>query len=404
MKFRTGTIYHQKKCMHPKLTSLPWMRTRCLTAQGVEGGIVSKSAERFFFFFKTCEEKTVQILLNQTFFFSPSFKHFTATEKWRLISQWITPSPQQSVCRKGGYFVIEDYGDGIQETALCIQKKSKKICLEGKTGESKKLLRISSDLYGTDTSLQTCCPVLMPQDPSAICLPYTPEIAPAGLTRSSGLLRDLLSCTDADKSPHKACPQKPPPLIKVIRLWSAISNHSKLSGAAKKSRLVRGLVPYHLLTNATEGSLVSQTGNRRGVFKDDLCVIQDASQTATVYLLQLQNPSVSSSQNLWLFFWARKKKIHKQGENRKHSVHQVLSKIKTSGLCRNYWLECNATLICLYYEVQCGSIWIIWWLRAQDILKMRIYDGCSVKHMLDCKLIIYFSHPIKPTCAVCDAK
>lgn len=37
MKFRTRTIYHQKKCMHPKLTSLLRMRTRCLTGLG-DGG------------------------------------------------------------------------------------------------------------------------------------------------------------------------------------------------------------------------------------------------------------------------------------------------------------------------------------------------------------------------------
>lgn len=79
----------------------------------------------------------------------------------------------------------------------------------------------------------------------------SPGIAPTGLARSLGLLRDLLSCTDTDKSPHKPGPQKPPPLIKVIRLWSAISNHRELLAAAKTSPLVRGLVPHHLLTNVT---------------------------------------------------------------------------------------------------------------------------------------------------------
>lgn len=53
----------------------------------------------------------------------------------------------------------------------------------------------------------------------------SPEIALTGLTRSSGFLWDLLSCTDTDKSPHKSGPQIPWPLIKVIRPWSAISNH-----------------------------------------------------------------------------------------------------------------------------------------------------------------------------------
>lgn len=42
MKFRSGTIYHQKKCMHLKLTCLLQMRTRCLTGfwgwRGSENG------------------------------------------------------------------------------------------------------------------------------------------------------------------------------------------------------------------------------------------------------------------------------------------------------------------------------------------------------------------------------
>lgn len=144
----------------------------------------------------------------------------------------------------------------------------------------------------------------------------SPEIAPAGLTRSSGLLRDLLSCTDTDKSPHKAGPQKPPPLIKVIRLWSAISNHSKLLGAATKSRLVRGSVPYHLLTNATKDSLVSQTGNRRGVFKDDLCVIQDASQTLSAAAAE----SKSSQICCYSFEQKKKKSIKPEREQETFSA------------------------------------------------------------------------------------
>lgn len=52
----------------------------------------------------------------------------------------------------------------------------------------------------------------------------SPEIAPAGPTASSDFLRDLLSYTDTDKSPHKSGPQIPWALIKVIRPWSAISN------------------------------------------------------------------------------------------------------------------------------------------------------------------------------------
>lgn len=35
----------------------------------------------------------------------------------------------------------------------------------------------------------------------------SPEIAPTGPTASSDFLRDLLSCTDTDKSPHKSDPR-----------------------------------------------------------------------------------------------------------------------------------------------------------------------------------------------------
>lgn len=105
----------------------------------------------------------------------------------------------------------------------------------------------------------------------------SPGIVPTGLTCSSGFLWDLLSCTDTDKSPRKSAPQIPWPLIKVIRPWSAISNHRQLLAAGNP--LVRGLVPSHLLTNVTTDSLVSQTRNRRAVFKDDLCVIQAGSRT-----------------------------------------------------------------------------------------------------------------------------
>lgn len=107
----------------------------------------------------------------------------------------------------------------------------------------------------------------------------SPEIVPTGLTCSSGFLWDLLSCTDTDKSPRKSAPQIPWPLIKVIRPWSAISNHRLLLAAGKPFPLLRGLVPYHLLTNVTADSSVSQPRNRRATFKDDLCVIRAGSQT-----------------------------------------------------------------------------------------------------------------------------
>lgn len=109
----------------------------------------------------------------------------------------------------------------------------------------------------------------------------SPDKAPTGLTQSSGFLWDLLNYTDTDKSPHKSAPQIPWPLIKVIRPWSAISNHRQLLAAVQMFPLVRGLVPYHLLTNVSTGSSVSQARNWRAVFKDDLCVIQAGFQTPT---------------------------------------------------------------------------------------------------------------------------
>lgn len=102
-----------------------------------------------------------------------------------------------------------------------------------------------------------------------------PEIAPTGPTASSDFLRDLLGCTDTDKSPHKSGPQIPWPLIKVIRPWSAISNRRELLAAAQTLPLARGWVAYHLLANVTTDSLVSHAGNRRAPFKDDLCMIHE---------------------------------------------------------------------------------------------------------------------------------
>lgn len=91
------------------------------------------------------------------------------------------------------------------------------------------------------------------------------DTAPAGLTRSSGFLRDLLSCNDTDKSATNPPPQTPRPLIKVIRTRLAVVNRGQLLAAAETSLLV-GLVggvggvwvwvfPNHLPTNVTADSL-----------------------------------------------------------------------------------------------------------------------------------------------------
>lgn len=103
------------------------------------------------------------------------------------------------------------------------------------------------------------------------------DTAPAGLTRSSGFLRDLLSCNDTDKSATNPPPQTPRPLIKVIRTRLAVVNRGQLLAAAETSLLVRlvgggGFGFFQTICRQTSPQTlwVSQTWNQRLGFQDDL--------------------------------------------------------------------------------------------------------------------------------------
>lgn len=125
-----------------------------------------------------------------------------------------------------------NYDSVIQEKRLCARREKK---VKHSDGRAQKAIFSLSMTLAWDAGAEFLCK-WSNQYPSAnmfrtrvtgsICdvSAASPEIAPTGPTASSDFLRDLSSCTDTDKSPHKSGPPISCPLIKVIRPWSAISN------------------------------------------------------------------------------------------------------------------------------------------------------------------------------------